>query len=146
MKTVGYTIKLFFLMVQLKISDNWQVLICRGCHTYYIQRCYSISIIMGKGWDKWPVNAGRLRCPWCYWLKPFTCHFFRENIKIYLHFMSFLHANKTQVVEIPPRVRQGSAYSTYQYHGCWCPGDVRSQGISNHDIDLVKRDNSVPAC
>ena len=25
-----------------------------------------------------------------------------------------------------------------QYHGCWCPGDVRRQGISSHDIDLVK--------
>ena len=25
-----------------------------------------------------------------------------------------------------------------QYHGCWCPGDARSQGINNHDIDLVK--------
>ena len=25
-----------------------------------------------------------------------------------------------------------------QCYGCWCPGDVRSQGISNHDIDLVK--------
>ena len=25
-----------------------------------------------------------------------------------------------------------------QYHGCWCSGDVRSQGISSHDIDLVK--------
>ena len=28
-----------------------------------------------------------------------------------------------------------------QYHGCWCPGDAMSQGISNidnHDIDLVK--------
>ena len=44
--------------------------------------------------------------------QPFTCYFFRENINIYLHFMSFLHANKTQVVEIPPRVRQGPAYST----------------------------------
>ena len=36
----------------------------------------------------------------------------RENINIYLHFMSFLHTNKTHVVEIPPRVRQGPAYST----------------------------------
>ena len=27
--------------------------------------------------------------------------------------MSFLHTNKTQVVEIPPRVRQGPTYSTY---------------------------------
>ena len=25
-----------------------------------------------------------------------------------------------------------------QYHGCWCPGDARSQRIRNHDIDLVK--------
>ena len=24
-----------------------------------------------------------------------------------------------------------------QYHGCWWPGDTRSQGISSHDIDLV---------
>ena len=24
-----------------------------------------------------------------------------------------------------------------QYHGCWCPGDTRSQGISSHDINLV---------
>ena len=25
-----------------------------------------------------------------------------------------------------------------QYHGCWCPCEVRSQGISSHDIDLDK--------
>ena len=37
---------------------------------------------------------------------------FRENINIYLRFMSFLHTNETKVVEIPPRVRQGPAYST----------------------------------
>ena len=37
---------------------------------------------------------------------------FRENINMYLHFMSFLQTNKTQVVEIPPRVRQGPTYST----------------------------------
>ena len=36
----------------------------------------------------------------------------RENINVYLHFMSFLHTSKTQVVEIPPRVGQGTAYST----------------------------------
>ena len=32
-------------------------------------------------------------------------------MNIYLHFMSFLYTNKTQVVEIPLRVRQGPAYS-----------------------------------
>ena len=33
-----------------------------------------------------------------------------------------------------------------QYHGCWLSDDARSQGINNHDIDLVKPGkNSVPA-
>ena len=46
------------------------------------------------------------------WVNPLRAIFFRENINIYLHFMSVLHTNKTQVVEIPPRVRQRPAYST----------------------------------
>ena len=45
-------------------------------------------------------------------INPLCATFLRENISIYLHFMLFLHTNKTQVVEIPPRVRQGPAYST----------------------------------
>ena len=35
-------------------------------------------------------------------VNPLRAKFFRENINIYSHFMSFLHINKTQVVEIPP--------------------------------------------
>ena len=42
----------------------------------------------------------------------YVLFFFRGIINIYLHFVSFLHINKTQVVEIPHRVRQGPAYST----------------------------------
>ena len=61
--------------------------------------------------------------------------FFKENINIYLHFMSLIHIDITQVVENLPRVRQGPIYSTKSiYHGCWWPGDARSQFISNHDI------------
>ena len=30
-----------------------------------------------------------------------------------------------------------------QYHGCWCPGDARSQGINSHGIDLVILESSV---
>ena len=45
-------------------------------------------------------------------LNPLHAKFFRENINIYLHFMSFLHIDKTQVVEIPRWIRQGPAYST----------------------------------
>ena len=50
--------------------------------------------------------------------------------------MSFLHTNKTQVVEIPQDKDLPILHN--QYHGCWCLGDARGQGIINHDIDLVK--------
>ena len=45
-------------------------------------------------------------------VNPLSAKFFRGHINIYLHFMSYLHANTTQVVEISPRARQGPAYST----------------------------------
>ena len=45
-------------------------------------------------------------------LYPLRAKFFSVNINMYLHFMSFLRTNKTQVVEIPPRVREGPAYTT----------------------------------
>ena len=35
---------------------------------------------------------------------------FSEGTKTYLHFMSLLHINMTQVVEIIPHVRQGPNY------------------------------------
>ena len=45
-------------------------------------------------------------------INPFRAKFFRVNINMYLHSMSFLRTNETQVVEIPPWVRQGPAYTT----------------------------------
>ena len=45
-------------------------------------------------------------------VNPLRAKFLRKNINIYLHFMSFLHNNKTQVAEIPPWVRPRPAYST----------------------------------
>ena len=45
-------------------------------------------------------------------LNPLHAKCLRENINIYLHFLSFLHTNETQVVNIPPPVRQGPVYST----------------------------------
>ena len=48
-----------------------------------------------------------------FFVNPLHAKFSRKNINIYLQFMSFLHTDETQVVEIPPRVRQGPAYSTY---------------------------------
>ena len=63
---------------------------------------------------------------------------FSEGTKTYLHFMSFLHIDMAQLVGILSSVRQGLQILYYQHHGRWCPGAARSQGISNHDIDLIK--------
>ena len=38
--------------------------------------------------------------------------FFSKNINMYLQFLSFLHTDMMQVVEILSRVRQGLTYST----------------------------------
>ena len=37
---------------------------------------------------------------------------FRGNIYIYLHFVSYLHIDMMQVVEILPQIRQEPTYST----------------------------------
>ena len=43
---------------------------------------------------------------------PLSAKFSRENKNIYLHFMSFLHIDMTQLVEILPFERLGLAYFT----------------------------------
>ena len=45
-------------------------------------------------------------------LNPLRAKFFRRNINIYLHFVSFLHIDTTQVVEIPLQIRQEPTYAT----------------------------------
>ena len=45
-------------------------------------------------------------------INPLRAKFFRGNINIYLHFVSFLHVDITQVVEILPQIRQEATYST----------------------------------
>ena len=35
-----------------------------------------------------------------------------KGFVVYLHFVSFLHIDTTQVVEILPQIRQGPAYTT----------------------------------
>ena len=67
----------------------------------------------------------------------YVLNFQREH-NIYLHFVSFLHVDTTQEVEILPQKDKNLPNLHSQYHGWWCPGDVRSQDISSHDIDIVK--------
>ena len=45
-------------------------------------------------------------------INPLRAKFFRRNINIYLHCVSFLHIDTTQVVEIPLQIRQEPTYAT----------------------------------
>ena len=45
-------------------------------------------------------------------INPARAKFFKGNINIYLHFVSFLRIDSTQVVEILPQIRQEPTYST----------------------------------
>ena len=45
-------------------------------------------------------------------INPLRAKFFRGEHHIYLHFVSFLHIDTTQVVKILPQVRQEPTYST----------------------------------
>ena len=44
-------------------------------------------------------------------INPLPAKFFKGKKNLYLHFMSFLHTDMTQVVEILPQVRQDITYS-----------------------------------
>ena len=44
-------------------------------------------------------------------VNPLRAEFFRGNINICLYFVSFLHIDTTQVVEILPQISQEPAYS-----------------------------------
>ena len=45
-------------------------------------------------------------------VNPLRAKFFRGSINIYLYFVSFLHIDTTQVVEILPQIRQEPTFST----------------------------------
>ena len=45
-------------------------------------------------------------------LNPLRAKFFRGNINIYLHFISLLHIDMTQVLKMLPQVRPGLTYPT----------------------------------
>ena len=82
--------------LSLIVPDKWNVL-------FYVAQANGESITRLS-----TVNSFYGFVPSC----PLRTKFLRENINIYLHFMSFLHTNKTQVAEIRPRVRREPAFST----------------------------------
>ena len=73
-------------------------------------------------------------------VEPFTCYakFFRGNTK-YIYVLC--HSSKLiwhRKLKYFLKKDKDLLILHGQYYGSWCPGDARSQGISNRDIDLVK--------
>ena len=54
------------------------------------------------------------------------CEFFLENIKMYLHFLSFLNRKMAQVIEIQllKSLREDEGDPLILHHGCWWHGDI----------------------
>ena len=71
-------------------------------------------------------------------LKPLSAEFFSRTINMYLQFPSFLYTDMTQAVESFLIEDKYLPILHSQYHGCWCPGDTRSQDISTLILTLVK--------
>ena len=78
---------------------------------WFKTRCMKFKLCMPR--DYWP---GREKISLLHSQKviltPLRAKFFRGNINIYLHFMSLLHIDMTQVRKILPQVRPGPTYST----------------------------------
>ena len=102
---------------------------CLTAPSHYLNQCWLIfsedlndspvGNFTGSAQDTYPwyefgdywfdITAPSLRGQW---VNPLHAKFFRGNINIYLHFMSLLHIDKTQVLKILPQVRPGPTYST----------------------------------
>ena len=79
-------------------------------------------------------------------VNPLRAKFFRGNKNMHLHFMSLLHIDMTQVLNIPPQVRPVPTYSTQSISLLLMAWLLSSPGHQQPMIlTKLNRDNSVPA-
>ena len=102
---------------------------CRQATSHYLSQCLSRSLsLYGVSRPQWVNKSACLgkcklfallwKSSYCVSWYPcvsshFACKIFSENKNIYLHIISFLHIDMTQVVGILPSVRQGIACFTW---------------------------------
>ena len=77
------------------------------CGTWYAKSHYNMVNFLQNTHNRHPIACPAMGC-----LNPLCAKFFRGNLNIYLHFVSFLHIDTMQVVEILPQIRQEPTYST----------------------------------
>ena len=78
--------------------------LCANLGTGSVEPHYDMTV--------WIFMGVPLNSPHSSGLNPLHAKFFRGNLNIYLHFVSFLHIDTMQVVEILPQIRQEPTYST----------------------------------
>ena len=71
-------------------------------------------------------------------MNPLRTEFFSRTINMYLQFSSFSMLIWRRYLKSFVMEDKKLFIWRSQYRGCWWSGDARSQGTSNHDIDLVK--------
>ena len=119
----GISCELALRWMLLDLTDDKSTLVqvmawCRQATSHYLSQCWPRSLspygVTRPLWvncsSTWQYSCniavlshwqGRVD----YKFNPLGAKFFRVNINIYLHFMSFLHSDMTQVLKILPQVR-----------------------------------------
>ena len=99
------------ISIHLHSTPTPQLNACSTLHCFTPSGSLSTEKIMRKLWA-YLVN-------WkCWWqcrhklsvIDTLRAKFFRVNINMYLHFMSFLHIDMTQVSKCLPQIREGPTY------------------------------------
>ena len=107
-------------------------------------------------------------CAWCYQFDNFLCNEwwkFSQNDDILVSVFCKINEDVQSNVKTKIHQKKSFAWLTLsvqgrvipvqhsQYHGCWCPGSFRRQGISTHDFGYVElvtscltRGRISPAC
>ena len=116
------------------VVDHWQVLINRGVHLcIQLSRGPNISPTTLITWGSVINPAGTKLC-----VLTILWNFFWETEKYVYIFLTYLNTKMLQVLETLPHPEKNDMFIVYsQYHGCWCLGDARNQGICSHRIDQV---------
>ena len=121
------TILAFHMACVYRLRISYQILLCSevksvNCWQIFINRTHLLFRVSVYGYVYMCNQNHNKRCTVTdndsnkqltnIWLNSLRAKFFRGNINMYLHFMSLLHIDMTQVAEILPHVRQGPTYST----------------------------------
>ena len=120
------------LLGSSSVSLTWKIWKYHSltCNRLNIHHCYLLAPSAKPGaygdsvqkWNHYLITLSHERNGWQFavefvihislnFINPLRAKFFWGNINIYLHFMSFLHIDLTQVLKTLPQVREGPTYS-----------------------------------